>query len=378
VRANASNPLARSRFSDAQIAVASRWQAGRIVLLLPRSATTRQSNRLRSEGIDCVLDQYESSPPEGWPLWMDREIDKAQFVLMVCTEVYYRRVMGEERPGIGHGIAWEGNLICNHIYGAASRNTKFIPVIFEEGQAIYIPMSIQGATRYCLSTPFGYEQLYSRLIGRAPTEKPPLGKRQALPPREVKTAFFGQVPVRATLEMVVHRNQSILAGMRKFHDERVAIIRTAGAPTVMLEGGKMLVMHVAPFCTVYQTRAPSFDRICNSPSSFRPIGFEGLQPKFRINFDGLIIGSNAAGLREPQRAYVYVLPSGMLEAVACRLGRGSRQSALELPELQRMIIKYSLIYVTSLHAFAIEMPMAVLVSLIGVKGMRLLHGRIRF
>ena len=29
------------------------------------------SNRLRSEGIDCVLDQYEDSPPEGWPLWMD-------------------------------------------------------------------------------------------------------------------------------------------------------------------------------------------------------------------------------------------------------------------------------------------------------------------
>jgi SEFIR domain len=25
------------------------------------------SNRLRSEGIDCVLDQYEQSPPEGWP-----------------------------------------------------------------------------------------------------------------------------------------------------------------------------------------------------------------------------------------------------------------------------------------------------------------------
>src|SRR5438876_918212 len=25
------------------------------------------SNRLCSEGIDCVLDQYEQSPPEGWP-----------------------------------------------------------------------------------------------------------------------------------------------------------------------------------------------------------------------------------------------------------------------------------------------------------------------
>jgi hypothetical protein len=27
------------------------------------------SDRLRAEGIDCILDQYEASPPEGWPRW---------------------------------------------------------------------------------------------------------------------------------------------------------------------------------------------------------------------------------------------------------------------------------------------------------------------
>ena len=32
------------------------------------------SDRLRSDGIDCVLDQYELSPAEGWPRWMDRKI----------------------------------------------------------------------------------------------------------------------------------------------------------------------------------------------------------------------------------------------------------------------------------------------------------------
>jgi hypothetical protein len=28
------------------------------------------SNRLRNDGIDCSIDQYEVSPPEGWPRWM--------------------------------------------------------------------------------------------------------------------------------------------------------------------------------------------------------------------------------------------------------------------------------------------------------------------
>jgi hypothetical protein len=27
------------------------------------------ANRLRADGIDAVLDQYEDFPPEGWELW---------------------------------------------------------------------------------------------------------------------------------------------------------------------------------------------------------------------------------------------------------------------------------------------------------------------
>jgi hypothetical protein len=127
---------------------------------------------------------------------MDREINKAQFVLMICTEAYYRRVMGQEPPGVGLGIAWEGSLIYNYIYASGSLNTKFIPVVFRDEHVKYIPTPIQGATRYCVSTEDGYEQLYSRLIGRPPAEKPSLGKRKALPRREVKTDFAMPPPTQ--------------------------------------------------------------------------------------------------------------------------------------------------------------------------------------
>ncbi len=33
------------------------------------------SNKLRAEGIDAVLDQYEESPPEGWPRWIDKFVE---------------------------------------------------------------------------------------------------------------------------------------------------------------------------------------------------------------------------------------------------------------------------------------------------------------
>ncbi len=46
------------------------------------------SNRLRADGVDCVLDQYEVSPPEDWPRWMDKKIRDAKYVVLVCTEPY--------------------------------------------------------------------------------------------------------------------------------------------------------------------------------------------------------------------------------------------------------------------------------------------------
>jgi hypothetical protein len=47
------------------------------------------ADQLRQDDINCILDQYETSPPEGWPKWMDRHIAKSDFVIVICTETYY-------------------------------------------------------------------------------------------------------------------------------------------------------------------------------------------------------------------------------------------------------------------------------------------------
>jgi len=147
------------------------------------------SNRLRSEGVDCDLDQYEQSPPEGWPRWMDRKIRDAKFVLLVCTENYYKRVMGEAAPNEGLGVRWEGGLIYQHIYNAGARNTKFIPVLLRREDQAFIPTPLQGVTHYLVSTKGGYDRLYARLLNRPLTEKPKLGPLRSLPKKDVKTNF---------------------------------------------------------------------------------------------------------------------------------------------------------------------------------------------
>ena len=41
-------------------------------------AVLELSNQLREEGVDCALDQYETSPPEGWPRWMEKKIRESK------------------------------------------------------------------------------------------------------------------------------------------------------------------------------------------------------------------------------------------------------------------------------------------------------------
>jgi hypothetical protein len=147
------------------------------------------SDRLRSDGIDCVLDQYEVSPAEGWPRWTDRKIADASLVLVVCTETYLNRVMGREVPDKGHGVKWEGNIIYQHLYNQGAENQKFIPVLIKDADRNFIPTPLQGASFSSLEGYNGYDRLYGRLLGKPQAEKPPLGQRRAKPKKEVKTDF---------------------------------------------------------------------------------------------------------------------------------------------------------------------------------------------
>ncbi len=160
------------------------------------------SDRLRADGIDCMLDQYVDSPPEGWPLWMDRQIQENDFVLMICTSIYYGRVMKQEQPGIGFGVRWEGHLIYQHFYDAGTLNTRFIPILLEGATEADIPTPYRSATHYRPTTAEGYEELYRRLTEQPLTPKPALGTRRALPPRERTQDFVEQQPDNHPFEVI--------------------------------------------------------------------------------------------------------------------------------------------------------------------------------
>ena len=55
------------------------------------------ANRLRSEGIDAMIDQYEEAPSEGWPRWMEHQITESEFVLVLCEETYNRKLYSDKK-----------------------------------------------------------------------------------------------------------------------------------------------------------------------------------------------------------------------------------------------------------------------------------------
>ena len=145
------------------------------------------SDRLRQDGIDSHIDQYEVSPPEGWPRWMVNKVEWADFVLVVCTETYQQRFKGKAPAGQGKGVKWEGAILTQELYDAEAQNTRFIPVVFSSEGTAYIPVVLKGQNYYDVSTETGYEALYRHLTNQPLILKPILGKLKSMPPLEHKT-----------------------------------------------------------------------------------------------------------------------------------------------------------------------------------------------
>ena len=141
------------------------------------------ADRLRDDGIDCSVDQYEQSPAKGWQRWMLDRFDWADFVLVACSEEYDLRFRGNEAEGKGKGATWEGGVIMQELYDQGA-NSKFIPIILNSEDSKFIPSPLGSATYYAVWNNDGYNSLYRRLTNQHETPAPVIGKVKQLPVRD--------------------------------------------------------------------------------------------------------------------------------------------------------------------------------------------------
>ncbi|MFF3325884.1 toll/interleukin-1 receptor domain-containing protein [Streptomyces sp. NPDC002889] len=158
---------------------------------------------LRENGIDARLDRPAAERPQDWALWMQREYEAADFVLVVASPAYKRRAEGNEVPGVGEGVAWEARLLRDEVYRAPDGwYRRILRANLPGGSREDLPSFLGGhtVTHYAVDplTAAGAEELLRYLTGQPYEIEPPLGPRPRLQPRGGTVEPAGSGPDRAS------------------------------------------------------------------------------------------------------------------------------------------------------------------------------------
>ncbi|RHV36735.1 TIR domain-containing protein [Ruminococcus sp. OM05-10BH] len=131
------------------------------------------SDRLLSDGINAVVDQYDLSLGDRLPQFMEQSISDADFVLIICTPKYKSKA--DKRTG---GVGYEGHIISDELFQHHNER-KFIPVLRRGNFETALPKFCAGKLSIDLSdTPFSEEQyhdLLATIFGKK--KKPKIGKK---------------------------------------------------------------------------------------------------------------------------------------------------------------------------------------------------------
>lgn len=128
------------------------------------------ASRLRGDGVETVLDQWELAPGDQLPRFMERAVRESDFVLIVCTPKYQ-----EKSDGRLGGVGYEGDIMAAEVATGVDRR-KFIPLLRSEAWISASPSWLRGS--YYLDVrgdPYS-EENYSELLDTL------LGRRDKAPP----------------------------------------------------------------------------------------------------------------------------------------------------------------------------------------------------
>lgn len=116
------------------------------------------SSRLRSDGVDVALDQWDAVPGDQLPLFMENAIRVSDYVLIICTPLYRRK--SEERVG---GVGYEGDIMTAEVYGMGNVR-KFIPVLARGTWHDAVPSWLKGKYGIDLTNQSKFKSGYNDLL----------------------------------------------------------------------------------------------------------------------------------------------------------------------------------------------------------------------
>ena len=133
--------------------------------------------RLRNNGIDAIIDQFELSLGDDLPHFMETNLATADKIIMVCTDTYVKKAnLGEG------GVGYEKMIITSNLLKKINEN-KIIPIV-RQSSVTELPTFLKTKLYINFSTDGEYEFNYDNLvrsIHKAPLYiKPPVGNNPFL------------------------------------------------------------------------------------------------------------------------------------------------------------------------------------------------------
>lgn len=156
--------------------------------------------------------------------------------------------------------------------------------------------------------------------------------------------------------------------VRDFRVER--IVRIAGADTfVRLADPSALILHILPFEGFAGGRRFSIGDLYPLLASFAPIAASSYTG--RVNLEGMLTITGAAN-PEPKTAYTEVWRSGLVEAVRSPIVRERDDLRVVFSgTVEPRVVDTIPRYLSGLRALGVNPPLAILITLLGVRGAKL-------
>jgi hypothetical protein len=129
------------------------------------------ATRLRTSGIDVILDQWSVVPGDQLPQFMESAVRNSDFVLVVCTPRYKAR--SDNRAG---GVGYEGDIMTAEVMTTGNQR-KFIPILRSGAWTEAAASWVAGKYYIDLSNPYSetqFDDLLTTLHGTRPPA-PPMG-----------------------------------------------------------------------------------------------------------------------------------------------------------------------------------------------------------
>jgi hypothetical protein len=131
------------------------------------------ASRLRADGVETTIDQWNVIPGDQLPAFMETAIRLNDYVLIVCTPKYKQR--SDNRQG---GVGYEGDIMTAEVLGKANHR-KFIPVLRKGFWSESAPTWLSGKYFIDLSaSPYSEENYGDLLVTMHGVRNtaPPVGK----------------------------------------------------------------------------------------------------------------------------------------------------------------------------------------------------------